>query len=203
MGRFNLQKLESGERFKFKKSFGLDNIRVELRFQGEDLDIQAWLLNEDGIIVNDAGFVFYNSENRTEPWDKAKFGNKKRYQAETRPMSADGAVLGAKDELEGGIETVNIELSKLAPEVQEIAVSTTVYAPDKTFGDVDFAKIIVIDEDSDEALCEYELSTDYAHETACVAARFILNDDGEWEFEADGKAYDGGLETLVELFAEE
>ena len=203
MGKFNLQKLQSGDRFKIQKSMELDNIRVELRFQGEDLDVQAWLLNEDGLIVNDAAFVFYNSENRTEAWDKAKFGNKKRYLAETRPMSADGAVLGAKDEVEGGIETLNICLSKIAPEVNEVAISATVYNDGKTFGDVSFAKVLVIDEDSDETLCEYELSNDYSKETACVAARFILNDDGEWEFLADGKAYDGGLQTLVELFTEE
>ena len=42
-----------------------------------DLDTQAWLLNLDGIIVNDEGFVFYNSVNRTEKFDRAKFGNKK------------------------------------------------------------------------------------------------------------------------------
>ena len=203
MGKFNLQKLQSGDRFKIQKSMELDNIRVELRFQGEDLDVQAWLLNEDGLIVNDAAFVFYNSENRTEAWDKAKFGNKKRYLAETRPMSADGAVLGAKDEIEGGIETLNICLSKIAPEVNEVAISATVYQEGKTFGDVSFAKVLVIDEDSDETLCEYELSNDYSKETACVAARLILNDDGEWEFLADGKAYDGGLQTLVELFTEE
>ncbi|MDE7465366.1 MAG: TerD family protein [Muribaculaceae bacterium] len=203
MGKFNLQKLQSGDRFKIQKSMELDNIRVELRFQGEDLDVQAWLLNEDGLIVNDAAFVFYNSENRTEAWDKAKFGNKKRYLAETRPMSADGAVLGAKDEIEGGIETLNICLSKIAPEVNEVAISATVYQDGKTFGDVSFAKVLVIDEDSDETLCEYELSNDYSKETACVTARFILNDDGEWEFVADGKAYDGGLQTLVELFTEE
>ena len=37
---------------------------------------QAWLLNADGLIVNDAAFVFYNSKNRTEPFDRTKFGNK-------------------------------------------------------------------------------------------------------------------------------
>ncbi len=202
MGRFDLKKLGSGERFSLKKDLGLNNIRVELTFSGEDLDVQAWLLNEDGMIVNDEGFVFYNSANRTEPFDKAKFGNKKNYLSQTRPMSADGAVLGAKDMLEGGIEVVNIDLSKVDPSVSEIAISATVYEDGKTFGNVSAAKITVIDEDSDEALCEYELSTDYVNENACVAGRFIVNDDGEWEFEAEGKAYDGGLETLVGMFAE-
>ena len=122
MGKFDLKKLGGGDRFALTKDLGLDNIRVELTWQKGDLDVQAWLLSLDGIIVNDEGFVFYNSVNRTEEFDKSKFGNKKNYLKSTRPMSADGAVLGAKDEVDGGIETINICLSKIAPEVQELSL---------------------------------------------------------------------------------
>lgn len=202
MGKFNLQKIETGKKFTLSKSFGLDNISVELTWSGADLDTQAWLINQEGVIVNDEGFVFYNSENRSEPFDKAKFGNKKNYFGQTRPMSADGAVLGAKDEVEGGIETINICLSKIAPEVQEIAISATVYGGDP-FSTAKDAKITIIDEESNEPLCEYELSEAYKTEDAVVAGRFVMNDDGEWEFEAEGKGYNGGLETLVEIFTEE
>lgn len=207
MGKFNLKKLDGGERFSLSKSFGLDNIRAELTWQKGDLDTQAWLLNNDGIIVNDEGFVFYNSENRTEKFDRAKFGNKKNYLESTRPMSADGAVLGAKDELEGGIETINICLSKIAPNVQEIAISATVYVPNddnvETFGQVENAKITIIDEETEEALCFFELSRDYQSEDALVAGRFIISEDGEWEFEAAGNGYSGGLQTLVDIYTEE
>lgn len=207
MGKFNLKKLDGGDRFALSKSLGLDNIRVELTWQKGDLDAQAWLLNLDGIIVNDEGFVFYNSANRTEKFDCAKFGNKKKYRDSTRPLSADGAVLGPKDELKGGIETINICLSKIAPEVQEVAISATVYVPNdddiETFGEVENAKITVIDEESGEALCFYALSKDYKSEDALVAARFIINDEGEWEFEAVGNGYNGGLQTLVDMYTEE
>lgn len=207
MGRFNLEKLEEGKKFKLDKSLGLDNIRVELTWQKGDLDAQAWLLNLDGLIVNDEGFVFYNSVNRTEKFDKLKFGNRKNWQDKTRPMSADGAVLGPKDELDGGIETINIELSKIAPKVQEVAISATVYVPNddnvETFGQVENGKITIIDEDSGEPLCYYELSKDYHSEDAVVAGRFVINDEGDWEFEALGNGYNGGLQTLVDMFAEE
>lgn len=207
MGRFNLKKLEEGGRFSLSKDLGLDNIRVELTWEHGDLDAHAWLLNADGVIVNDEGFVFYNSVNRTEPFDKAKFGSKKNWLDSTRPMSADGAVLGAKDELRGGIETLNICLSKIAPEVQEVVVSATVYVPNddnvKSFGEVDNAKITVIDEESGEALCFFELSKNFQTEDAIVAGRFVNNDEGIWEFEAVGKAYNGGLETLVDMYTEE
>lgn len=208
MSKFNLQKLESGERFALLKNLGLDNIRVELTWQNGDLDAQAWLLGKDAIIVNDAGFVFYNSVNRTERFDRAKFGNRKNYLEKTRPMSADGAVLGAKDELRGGLETINICLSKIASDVQEVVISATVYVPNEdnveTFGQVNDAKITIIDEDTGEALCFFELSRDYQSEDALVAGRFIINNDnGEWEFEAVGSGYNGGLQTLVDIYAEE
>lgn len=207
MCRFNLKKLDGGEKFRLSKSLGLDNIRVELTWQKGDLDAQAWLLNLDGIIVNDEGFVFYNSANRTEKFDRTKFGNKKNWLESTRPMSADGAVLGPKDELKGGIETINLCLSRIAPEVQEVAISATVYIPNddnvETFGEVENAKITVIDEESGEALCFYELSRDYQSEDAIVAARFLINDEGEWEFEAMGSGYNGGLQTLVDMYTEE
>lgn len=205
MGKFNLKKLGGGERFSLSKSLGLDNIRVELSWEDGDLDTQAWLLNIDGIIVNDEAFVFYNSENRSEPFDKAKFGNKRKYFASTRPMSADGAVLGAFDAQEGGNEVIDICLSKLAPEVQEVVISATVYSESavNTFGKIGKAKISVFDEESGEELCFYELDKDYSTEDALAVGRFLLNDDGEWEFEAMGKGYNGGLETLVELYTEE
>lgn len=207
MCKFNLKKLNGGDRFALSKNLGLDNIRIELTWQKGDLDTQAWLLNFDGIIVNDEGFVFYNSVNRTEEFDRMKFGNKKNYLDNTRPMSADGAVLGAKDEQEGGIETLNICLSKIAPEVQEVAISATVYVPNndnvETFGQVENAKITIINDDSDEALCFFELSKDYQSEDALVAGLFLINDDGEWEFEAVGNGYNGGLQTLVDMYTDE
>jgi stress response protein SCP2 len=82
-----------------------------------------------------------------------------------------------------------------------------VYVPNddkvETFGQVENAKITVIDEESGEALCCYELSSDYQTEDACVAARFVISEDGEWEFEAMGNGYSGGLQTLVDMYTEE
>lgn len=197
---FNLQKIETGERFSLNKSLGLDDIRVELTWNGADLDIQAWLLNADGVIVNNAAFVFYNSENRTEPFDRAVHGNKANYFKTTRPMSGDGAVLGAKDELEGGIETVNITLSKINPSVQEVLITTTIYEAGVSFGQVSNAKVTVIDENTEDALCCYELSSDYQTEDVCVIGRFVVNASGDWEFEAMGDGYNGGLQTLVDMY---
>ena len=65
------------------------------------------------------------------------------------------------------------------------------------------AQITVIDEESGDPLCSYELSKDYQTEDACVVARFLINDEGEWTFEAMGNGYNGGLQTLVDMYTEE
>ena len=54
-----------------------------------------FLLGEDGVILEDGDFVFYNSDNRAEPFDRReKFGNKKNWREETVPVSKDGSVVG-------------------------------------------------------------------------------------------------------------
>ena len=89
MGRFNISK---GDRFKIAKSAGLSKIKVQLIWNaGFDLDAEAFLCGNEGVILDDAGFVFYNSENREHPFDRAVYGSKHNWQVQTRPMSADGA----------------------------------------------------------------------------------------------------------------
>ena len=59
MGRFNISK---GERFKIAKSEGLSQIKVNLNWEsGADLDASTFLCGDEGVILDDAGFVFYNS----------------------------------------------------------------------------------------------------------------------------------------------
>ncbi len=197
---FNLKKMEEGERFQLSKSLGLDGIRVELTWSDGDLDTQAWLLNADGVIVNNEAFVFYNSENRSEAFDRAKHGNKQKYFKLTRPMSADGAVLGAEDNRAGGIEIINITLSKIDTTVEEVVISASCHEV-KSFGEVQNAKITIIDENSGDSLCYYELNSNYQTEDACIVGRFIINNNsGDWEFEAVGSGYNGGLQTLVDMY---
>ncbi len=99
MGRFNISK---GERFKIAKSEGLSKIKVNLNWGSDaDLDASTFLCGDEGVILDDAGFVFYNSENREKPFDRAEYGNKKNWMKLVRPMSGDGSVLGSLDDRAG------------------------------------------------------------------------------------------------------
>ena len=200
MGRFNLSK---GERFKIAKSDGLSKIKVVLDWDSDaDLDASTFLCGDEGVILDDAGFVFYNSENREKPFDRAVYGNKRRWMEETRPMSSDGAVLGSLDDRDGDSgEQIDVNLDKVDPNVCEIVFVVSIHDEGKTFGDVKGAFISVINAENDEELCRYELAEAFTKETALTVAKLVVNEDGDWEFEAVGVGHVGGLETLIDIYA--
>ena len=200
MGRFNLSK---GERFKIAKSDGLSKIKVVLNWDSDaDLDASTFLCGDEGVILNDAGFVFYNSENREKPFDRAVYGYKRRWMEETRPMSSDGAVLGSLDDRDGDSgEQIDVDLDKVDPDVCERVFVVSIHDEGKTFGDVKGAFISVINAENDEELCRYELAEAFTKETALTVAKLVVNEDGDWEFEAVGVGHVGGLETLIDIYA--
>lgn len=212
MGRFNLNK---GDRFQLKKSEGLTKLQVILGWKGgADLDACAFLLNEDGVISNDADFVFYNSENREEEFDKQKFGKKKYWREHTRPMSADGSVMGSIDDTGEGAdddddenkkrsEEMYVNLDKVDGSVTEIILCTTVYPKEgyENFGSVRNPYISIINEETGDELCRYDLKAEFKNETAVEAGKLVCDEEGEWSFEATGKGYTGGMQTLIDIYA--
>lgn len=215
MARFQIEK---GERFALNKSEGLEKVQVDLNWKsGADLDASAFLIGEDGIIQDDADFVFYNSKRRAnpetgelDPFNRAVHGNQKNWKDHTVPVSADGSVLGSADDLgDGGEEgeeageTMHVDLTKVGPNIQEIIFCVTIYHGDKdgvTFGAVREPSITISNEDTGEELCRYNLKEKFSTETAVEAAKLVCNEEGEWEFEAVGEGHDGGMETLIDIY---
>lgn len=215
MANFNLSK---GEKFKLPKNEELSTIQVNLNWKsGADLDASAFLLNEDGVIAENADFVFYNSNNRCdpdtwepEPYDLVKFGSRRCWREKTIPFSFDGSVIGSWDDLgdgddDGGDddgEEMHVRLSKTRPEIREIVFCVTIYDENgkTTFKNVRDPQIVITNEETGEELCAYNLKEHFSSETAVVAGALVLNEDGDWEFEAIGKGYDGGLQTLVDMY---
>lgn len=206
MSRFNLNK---GDRFQLKKSEGLTKLQVILGWKGgADLDACAFLLNEDGVISNDADFVFYNSENREEEFDKVKFGNKKSWRMKTHPMSADGSVMGSIDDQGDGddddadaSEEMYVNLDKVDGSVTEIVFCVTIFEETETFGSVNDPYISIINEETGDELCRYDLKEKFKNETAVEAGKLVCDEEGEWSFEATGKGYTGGMQTLIDIYA--
>lgn len=202
--------LKKGEKFAIGKNEELSAIQVDLTWKcGADLDAVAFLLNEDGVITEAADFVYYNSNNRSEPYDLKKFGSKRNWRAATVPVSHDGSVVGSSDDLGDGDddgdeagETMHVNLLKTRPEIREIVFCVSIYNENgtDTFKDVRDPQIIITNEETGEEMCSYNLKESFSTETAVVAGSLVLTEEGEWEFVAIGKGYDGGLQTLIDMY---
>lgn len=149
-----------------------------------DLDASAFLLSASGKVASDKDFVFY--------------GNK---------FSADGSVEGAEDDLTGGSsdgddEEINIDLSKVAQEVNRIAITATIHevvARGQNFGQVDDAYIRVVDASNDSEILRYDLTGDFARNDAVYFGELVRNGNS-WDFRAVGEGKSNGLLGLCREF---
>lgn len=176
-----------------------------------DLDVSAFLIGEDGQIHERDNFVYFGSVSRT------KYGD----ETDERPYSADGSVLGAVDQIGGGDEDdedggdeedMRIFFDRVSADVKEIVIVVTItkYPHDQEkdrrtldlfFGQVDGCYIRVWNEDTDEELCRYVLSNEFADKDAVEFGRFKRNGSGEWNFNATGEGHNGGLMYFIGAFA--
>lgn len=191
--------LEKGSSFNLSKEApSLTTAGVGLGWvTSADLDVSAFCLGADGHIVERTDFVFYGSD------------SKQVLDGEDgpRPYSADGAVYGAIDVLEGDDdedggddEDMWIYFDRISDSVQEIMVVVTIHDKGVTFSDVQGAYCRIWDQDSGNELCRYTMSDDFSSEDAVEIGKFS-RDGGGWSFTALGKGHVGGLGKLVSIYA--
>ncbi|QUH22232.1 TerD family protein (plasmid) [Alkaliphilus sp. B6464] len=144
-----------------------------------DLDIQAWMLGQDGRVLSDAHFVFYNQS-----------------------VSPDGSVRHSGDNRngqgEGDDETMDITLDLVSPQINEILFTITIdnaRAKGQSFGNVQNAFIRLVNKDTGNQIARYDLSGNYAGATSLIFAK-LVRDNTCWNFIALG---DGTQEELVNL----
>lgn len=150
-----------------------------------DLDASAFMLGENQKIPKDEFFVFYNNQ-----------------------QSPDGAVESSGDDTTGGKsdgddETLQVDLSKVDPKIQEIIFTVTIHdaeARKQNFGQVRNSFIRIYNAQNNEEIAKYELDEDFSIETAVEFGR-LYKKNNEWKFEAMGIGYKGGLEFFVNKYA--
>ena len=183
--------LEKGQRISMDK--GLTLVGVGLGWDPNegtgydfDLDASAFMLGESGRIPTDEYFVFYNN-----------------------PKSPDGSVESTGDDLTGGNsdggddETINVDLSKVDPKIQEIVFTATIYKAEErrqNFGQVRNSYIRIYDAKTNAEIARYDLDEDFSIETVVEFGRLYRRGD-EWKFEAMGIGNKGGLQSLVNKYA--
>lgn len=180
--------LEKGQRIEI----GLSKVSVGLGWDPNegsgfdfDLDASAFMLGANKKLPKDEFFVFYN--NQTSP---------------------DGSVESTGDDLTGGNsdggddETLNVDLGKVDPQVQEIIFTATIYKAEErkqNFGQVRNSYIRIYNSITNEEIARYDLDEDFSIETAVEFGR-LYRRNGEWKFEAMGIGNKGGLQALVNKY---
>ncbi|MCV9931559.1 TerD family protein [Flavobacterium sp. LS1R47] len=178
--------LEKGQRQsidapKFTVGLGWDS-NSSSTGEGFDLDASIFLIGANGKIPSDNHFVYYNNL-----------------------KSPDQAVIHTGDNLtgagDGDDEKIQIDLSKIAPEVNEISFVVTIHHADtrrQNFGQIRNSFIRIVDQSNVE-LVKYELDEDFSIETAVEFGRIYKRNE-EWKFEAVGIGMKGGLQDYLNKY---
>ena len=197
-----------------------------------DLDVSAFMLGPNRRLIDERYLVFYNSEEpyrvlppnlaKPEKFVAAKYpayvdeeGNHitsyEHWRRKTRPVDPEYSVIGSIDDLDGltsengDDETMDIDLSKVNPSVNEIVIAVSIYDYEKrrqNFGQVERAYIRLYkpgQEADGEGEFIYDLTEDFS---TCASVEFckLYRHNGEWKVQALGTPHHGGLEELVDKY---
>jgi tellurium resistance protein TerD len=153
-----------------------------------DLDASAIMLKQDGKVLSNKHFIFFNNM-----------------------MSPDGSVEHTGDNLtgegDGDDESIKVNLAAVPPEVSKIVFPVSVYDADtrqQGFGQVRNAFIRIVNQADGKELARYDLTEDASSETAMVFGEIYRGGDGssadDWKFRAVGQGYASGLSGIARDF---
>lgn len=171
-----------------KAAPGLQNIRLAAGWdvatagQSADLDIAAFMLDENGKIYSLEDVIFFKHK------------------------SASGITLNG-DNLtgagEGDDETMDIVLNQIPSKYKTIKFCITIYDADakqQTFGMVNNAYVRVLNKDeNDKEICKFRLKEEYSTSTSVIVAE-LRNNNGNWEFAAIGEGVRADLNGIANMF---
>lgn len=181
-----------------------------------DLDVCAFMLDAKKKLISDDYLVFYNSDNRVRPSDlshivpSSLWSDNDKMREESRPIDPDLSVIGSIDDTDGltsedgDDETMDINLKKVRPDVQEIIICVSLYewqVRNQNFGQVEraYVRLYKPGQADGEGEYIYDLTEDFS---ACHSVEFcsLYRKDGGWKIKALGVGHKGGLEELVEKY---
>lgn len=172
-----------------KQAPGLNQIKVGLSWdethvngQSPDADASIFMLDENGKLPADDFLVFFNNL-----------------------TSGDGSVRHSGDNKtgagEGDDEEINIILSQVSNQVVQLMVTITIHNMDQGFhfGNVQNASVRIYDSSNNRQLCEYKLTESFHGCDSLIIGRFFRSGT-DWQFEAMGQAFSGGLGATIALY---
>lgn len=145
-----------------------------------DLDASVFAVGDDGKVLSDQHFIFFN--NKTSP---------------------DGAVEHQGDnrtgEGDGDDESVKIDLTKVSADIKKLVFAVTIYDAEvrkQNFGMVSNSFMRVYNNDNAAEIARFDLSEDASTETAMIFGE-LYRHGAEWKFKAVGQGFAGGLSALA------
>lgn len=182
-----------------------------------DLDVAAFMIGSNKKTIADDYLVFYNSEKRVKPNDlktivpSSLWPNNDDLRQLSRPVDPELSVIGSIDDEDGKTsedgddETMDIDLSKVRSDIQEIIITVSIYEYEKrkqNFGQVERAYVRLYKPGHEKEGAEeyrYDLTEDFS---TCASIEFcrLYRYNGEWKIQALGIGHKGGLEELVSKF---
>ncbi|KAB7673019.1 TerD family protein [Bacillus sp. B1-b2] len=144
-----------------------------------DLDASAFLANEQGKVLYDEDFIFYNN--------LAHNTGAVEHTGDNRSGEGDG------DD-----EQILIDFSKIPAHVHKIGIAVTIHDGENrnhNFGQVSNAFVRVLNEENNNEILRFDLGEDFSVETAVVVCE-LYKHNGEWKFNAIGSGFSGGLAAL-------
>ena len=148
--------------------------------QDFDLDASVFMVGEDGKVLNDSGFIFFNN--------KLSSCGSVEHQGDNRTGEGDG------DD-----ETIKVTLSQVPAEIKKLVFAVTIYdaeARKQNFGMVSNSFMRIYNNDNGTEIARFDLSEDASTETAMIFGE-LYRHNGEWKFKAVGQGFAGGLGALA------
>jgi tellurium resistance protein TerD len=170
-----------------KEAPGLNTVTVGLGWDVRktdgapfDLDASAFIVGDDGKVLSDAHFVFFNNN-----------------------RSPEGAVLYGGDnrtgEGDGDDETIKVDFSKLPANAKKVIVAVTIYEGverRQNFGSVSNAYARVINDADSMELARFDLSEDGSTNSSLIFVELYRGAEGDIKVKAIGEGWEKGLEGL-------
>ena len=175
-----------------KIDIGLSKISVGLGWNPNegtghdfDLDASAFMIDTSRLIPAEDYFVFYGN---TDSPDSAL------HHTGDDPTGGNSA--------EGDDETIQVDLSKVNPVINEILFVVTIHdatARKQNYGQVRNSYIRIVDDFGGTEIAKYELGEDFSVETGVEFGR-LYKRDGKWKFEASGIGYREDLSFFLSKY---
>lgn len=151
--------------------------------QDFDLDASVFMTTDNGKVLSDAHFIFYN-----------------------QLKSPCGSVEHTGDNLtgdgDGDDESIIVQLDHVPANIKSLFITVTIHDADirrQNFGQVSNAFVRLVNHENGQEVLRFDLSEDYSTETAMVFGE-VYRHHGDWKFRAIGQGYSGGLLSLCQQY---